>query len=107
MFRKNDIKKRLSTIFEETGYDINDHVSIMEMDSLSYIGILIAIEETFNIEFPDTVLIKNMFYDIEGLCELIGFLLGEQYEGEFSQKQGDVEFESFLTAVFEEADKGK
>ncbi|MBO5197703.1 MAG: hypothetical protein J6B85_04175 [Lachnospiraceae bacterium] len=79
MYTKLDIRNKLAAIFEENGLDIENITMLKEMDSLQYVSILVSAEEEFGIEFPDTVLTQNILGEIDGLCELIGFFLGERY----------------------------
>lgn len=77
---KESLKQRVSSVFEINGLDINDLQSIEQMDSLEYISTLVGLEREFEIEFPDAMLIKNMFVDMEEFYELLRFLLGNQDE---------------------------
>lgn len=75
---KESLKQRVSSVFEINGLDINDLQSIEQMDSLEYISTLVGLEREFEIEFPDAMLIRNMFVDMEDFYELLDFLLGGQ-----------------------------
>ena len=66
-----DIEKDVALICEMNGIDINDAKALEEMDSLAYISIIVSLEESFSIQFPDEVLAKNMFDDLTGLYDMI------------------------------------
>lgn len=82
MFTKQDIINEVENIFTLNGVDITDDTSVNNMDSLEYMSILIGLEEKFNIEFPDSVLVKNMFESMDDFYLLMGFLLEDRYTEE-------------------------
>lgn len=75
MYSRNDIKKMVSKVFDENGIDIDDFVMVQEMDSLQYMSIIISLEELFEIEFPDSILMTNIFDEEDRLIDLINVLL--------------------------------
>lgn len=80
MHSKMDVRNKLLMIFEENGINTVNEISLKDIDSLQYISILVSIEEELGIEFPDSVLTQNIMGDIDGLCELIVFLLGDRVQ---------------------------
>lgn len=69
------VMQRLEKVCEVNGLDIYDEQQKQEMDSIMYISIIVDLESEFQIEFPDEVLSKNFFEDIDGLCNIIEDLL--------------------------------
>lgn len=80
MLTKENLVDITTKVFEHNGIDINDKQSIDTMDSLEYISILVGLEQEFDIEFPDSMLVRNMFEDMDGFYELLSFLLGDKCE---------------------------
>lgn len=76
MFTEVEMKQIVCHTFEENGIDINDQEAIENMDSLEYIATLVSLEEKFKIEFPDAMLTKNMFENMNDFYLLLGWLLG-------------------------------
>jgi len=50
-----NISTNIEKIFNSQGYEFNDAV-FNEIDSLDFINIIIAIEDTFSVEIPDEYL---------------------------------------------------
>lgn len=63
------MKEQLIALFENYGIDPLNAEEVAEMDSLQYIGILIEIENTFQIELPDEYLENNMFEDMDSFFQ--------------------------------------
>ena len=78
-YNNNELKRVLTIIFEENGISIDDSDTIQTIDSLQYMSILLAIEEELNIEFPDIVLSKNIFENLNEFIENIIICLGDRY----------------------------
>lgn len=72
---KLDVIQRLKKVCELNGLDIYDEQQKQEMDSVMYISIIVDLEGEFQIEFPDEVLSRNFFEDINSLCNIIENLL--------------------------------
>ncbi len=49
----------LSKCFEENGIIINDWNEELEMDSIQYISLIVCIEQNFEFEYPDELLLNN------------------------------------------------
>ena len=75
-YTEDEIKAIVSEEFEKNGIDIDDRESLEHMNSLEYISILVALEERFEIEFPDVVLTRNLFVNMEDFYQYLGWLLG-------------------------------
>lgn len=76
MITELEMKRIVCDTFEENGIDINDQDAVKHMDSLTYISTLVSLEDKFKIEFPDSMLTKNMFEDMNDFYLLLGWLLG-------------------------------
>lgn len=76
MFTESEMKQIVRHVFEENGIDIDDQDAVENMDSLEYIATLVSLEEKFEIEFPDSMLIKNMFENMNDFYLLLGWLIG-------------------------------
>lgn len=76
MFTGLEMKQIVCHVFEENGIDINDQDAVENMDSLEYIATLVSLEEKFKIEFPDSMLTRNMFENMDDFYLLLGWLLG-------------------------------
>lgn len=76
MFTESEMKQIVRHVFEENGIDIDDKDAVENMDSLEYIATLVSLEEKFEIEFPDSMLTKNMFENMNDFYLLLGWLIG-------------------------------
>lgn len=76
MITELEMKRIVCDTFEENGIDINDQDAVKHMDSLAYISTLVSLEDKFKIEFPDSMLTKNMFENMNDFYLLLGWLLG-------------------------------
>lgn len=76
MFTESEMKQIVRHVFEENGIDIDDQDVVENMDSLEYIATLVSLEEKFEIEFPDSMLTKNMFENMNDFYLLLGWLIG-------------------------------
>lgn len=76
---RNDLINIIADILEENGVNIDDTNSLVEMDSLQYVSVLVAIEEKLNVELPEAVLSTNIFSELDHVIDIIGFVLGERY----------------------------
>lgn len=65
------MEERLLQIFKENGFDIqpNEYNDVLEMDSIQFISIIVAIETEFDLEIPDEIL------SMEGLRSFQEFLV--------------------------------
>ncbi len=75
MITKEEVTKRCETIFDAIGVNISDKELMGTLDSLQYISALVELETEFGIQFPDDVLVVNIFQDMDGFYELLMSLL--------------------------------
>ena len=80
MYTKENLKEITINVLEEVGIDITDPETVELIDSIQYISALTELESTFDIQFPDAMLVRNMFEDMNGFYELLAFLLGDRCE---------------------------
>lgn len=76
MITELEMKRIVCDTFEENGIDINDQDAVKHIDSLAYISTLVSLEDKFKIEFPDSMLTKNIFENMNDFYLLLGWLLG-------------------------------
>ena len=76
MITELEMKRIVCDTFEENGIDINDQDAVKHIDSLAYISVLVSLEDKFKIEFPDSMLTKNIFENMDDFYLLLGWLLG-------------------------------
>ena len=63
----NDVEK----IFEQNGIVIEQNGNLSDLDSLKLVSSIVDIEDKFNIEFPDELLLMDVFIDINSVCQII------------------------------------
>lgn len=77
---KDNIKKELidllSRLFINSGFDVDiveymDFINDGGMDSLTFISMVIEIEEYFNIIIPDDLLLPENFKFVDGIVSII------------------------------------
>lgn len=69
---KKEILQRIYEICAENGINVECPERLQEeVDSLQYISVLVAMEKYFGIMFPDHVLEKNMFENLDELVDVI------------------------------------
>lgn len=90
---KKAIYDGIVEVLANNGVDATEDISLKEMDSLTYISAISELEERFQTEFPDSMLVRNMFINMDGLCELILFLTGNVSEDEKEWKDEGGEWE--------------
>lgn len=64
---KNEVEK----ILEQNGIVIEPNGDLSEFDSLKLVSSIVEIEDKFNIEFPDELLLMDVFIDISSVCQII------------------------------------
>jgi acyl carrier protein len=70
---KENIKKVLRNTL--AAYGIANDESVALLDSVSYMSLLIDVENSFGAEIPDEFLTENLFADIDKFAEIIQGLL--------------------------------
>lgn len=53
----SDVEQKLMSVFNKLGLFIDKKDEILELDSLTFISLIVEIEEEFLLEFPDEILI--------------------------------------------------
>lgn len=72
------VREKINMILEQNGVDCDNKVELEEMDSLTYISCIVDIEETFNIELPDTLLEKNWLEDLNEFAQFIEMFIAQR-----------------------------
>jgi len=74
-----NIREKIEGIFYNVGLDISDSNEwIDQMDSLSFVTVIVELEQEFDVEFPDEYLNINLINSIEELEEVVKKLLLEK-----------------------------
>lgn len=63
---------------EESGIKILEDGTFEEFDSLKFVSFVVVIEEKFDINFPDNLLLMEHFVDVEVLCNIVQNVIDEQ-----------------------------
>lgn len=73
---KEMIREKVKCIFDENGVFIfsgEEDVSL-ELDSLRFISLIVAVENAFDVEIPDKYLSQEMLVSYNDFCDLITML---------------------------------
>ena len=73
---KNKLITMLAVLFDGRNFDIEtiegrDLIGDLGMDSMFFMSMIIKIEDEFNFEVPDSILIMNNFSDVNGIADII------------------------------------
>ena len=73
---KQEIIELISVLFKDKGFDIDileyvDLIDDLGMDSITFISIIIVIEEHFDIEIPDDMLLLENFQCVDDMVSII------------------------------------
>lgn len=66
-----NIHEELTVILDELGIFVGEAGEFVDIDSLTYITMIIRIEETFGIAFPDDLLSNSVTNNIKNLETII------------------------------------
>ena len=64
----DNLKNEVEKIFEQNGIVIEQNGNLSDLKLVSSI---VDIEDKFNIEFPDELLLMDVFIDINSVCQII------------------------------------
>jgi acyl carrier protein len=67
------IRKTVLRKLEEYGYESDE--SLLTMDSVTYLSLIVDLEEVFKIEFPDHTLTSNALKDIDTFVKVIDTIM--------------------------------
>ena len=67
----DNLKNEVEKIFEQNGIVIEQNGNLSDLDSLKWVSSIVDIEDKFNIEFPDELLLMDVFIDINSVCQII------------------------------------
>lgn len=67
------IRERVKTMFEENGLVIfpGEEDASLDLDSLRLISLIVAVENTFDIEVPDQYLSQTILTSYNDFCDLV------------------------------------
>lgn len=67
----DNLKNEVEKIFEQNGIVIEQNGNLSDLDSLKLVSSIVDIEDKFNIEFTDELLLMDVFIDINSVCQII------------------------------------
>lgn len=90
--KQNNIKVKIKELLKDYGVlNINNEPDLLLLDyltdSLQMIEFLCNIEEIFEIEIPDDLITYDIFYSLNGLCELIENIIEHGKEEKFNDEK--------------------
>ena len=73
---KNKLINMIQTLFPDSGVDKDvlpyvDLIDDLGMDSITFISIVVEVEDLFGITVPDDMLLMENFRDIDGIIQII------------------------------------
>lgn len=73
---KNKLIDMIQNLFSDSGVDKDilpyvDLIDDLGMDSITFISIVVEVEELFGITVPDDMLLMENFKDIDGIIQII------------------------------------
>lgn len=73
---KNKLIDMIQTLFPDSGVDKDilpyvDLIDDLGMDSITFISIVVEVEDLFGITVPDDMLLMENFKDIDGIIQII------------------------------------
>ena len=85
---KQEVIELITELFKDKGFDIDileyvDLIEDMGMDSITFISIVVEIEEHFAVEVPDDILLLENFKSVDDIVSVI--------ENELSKKSEETE----------------
>jgi len=57
---------------------LNDSGEFIDIDSIDFMTMIISVEEEFNVEFPDDLLIMILVNSVEQLVKIVSTILDEE-----------------------------
>lgn len=74
------MNEKVTEFLHSIGYDFDDEGNLLadEIDSIEFINIVMAIEEEFSVEIPDTFLLIDHFSSVDTILNTIEFAKGNQ-----------------------------
>lgn len=74
----NNIREQLVCVVEELGLNTDEMGNFINLDSFGFLAMIIRIEETFNIVFPDEFLMISLINSIDKIEKIIINILGDE-----------------------------
>ncbi len=75
---KNDIESIIIKVLNENGIEVENANAILDFDSLTFISIIVCLEEELNIVIPDNLLTIDNFLTMQMYLDNINKLIKEQ-----------------------------
>ncbi len=73
---------------DPTGLDSTSDLYSLGLTSHATVNVMLALEEAFEIEFPDEMLRKDTFASLAAMDEVVGKLLGDRRIRDLAGSQG-------------------
>lgn len=73
-----NIKDLVLNLIAELGIEVDENEIIRDVDSITFVSLIVRIEETFNITFPDEFLLLDLVSEVTNLVTIIEQQLGDQ-----------------------------
>ena len=73
-----NIKDFVLNLITELGIEVDENEIIRDVDSITFVSLIVRIEETFNITFPDEFLLLDLVSEVTNLVTIIEQQLGDQ-----------------------------
>jgi acyl carrier protein len=70
------VGKHLDELCPEAGLGLDDNLWDLGMTSLKSVGIMLAVEENFDLELPDEVLSRETFSSVRSIGDVVSSLSG-------------------------------
>ena len=67
---------------ELNGAEINEEGTIEEIDSITFISLVLDLEAEFNIEIPDEYLIMSVFSSVDNIVSIIETLITSKMDNQ-------------------------
>ena len=82
---KQEVIELISELFQDKGFDIDilecvDLIEDMGMDSITFISIVVEIEEHFAVEVPDDMLLFDYFKNVDDIVSIVQNELSKKSE---------------------------
>lgn len=85
---KKELINLMSILFTDNGFDVDiieytDLIDDLDMDSITFISLIVEIESLFNIQIPDDFLLMDNFKNINDIIKVVA----EQLMNNLSEKE--------------------
>jgi len=75
-----NIKEKINQSLNNFGYDLNDEELLKKIDSLTFISMILELEEIFEIEIPDSLLNYEILTNIDTFVSVLNALIEDKHD---------------------------